>query len=131
MFSRVSLTVSALVAIIILLSLGSVQAARSAPKQPKIDARATPQLKVGDLSFKDLNRNGALDPYEDWRLPVEKRVSDLLSRMTLEEKAGLMQITSLNAGSLEDYLNQRHIRYLIVRDNLPARELAARANSSQ
>ncbi len=131
MSSRTSvLTVSTSLAVVVVLALASLQAVHSAPKQPKIDAR-TPLLKIGDLSFKDLNRSGALDPYEDWRLPVEKRVSDLLSRMTLEEKAGLMQITSFNAGSLEDYLNQRHIRYLILRDNLPARELAARANSSQ
>ena len=36
---------------------------------------------------RDLNRNGTVEPYEDWRLPVESRVSDLLGRMTLEEKA--------------------------------------------
>ncbi|MFT4186935.1 MAG: glycoside hydrolase family 3 N-terminal domain-containing protein [Micrococcaceae bacterium] len=29
-------------------------------------------------------------PYEDSSLPVEKRVTDLLSRMTLEDKAGMM-----------------------------------------
>ena len=63
--------------------------------------------------------------------PVEERVADLVSKMTLEEKAGLMQITSFNASALEEYLNQRHIRYLILRDNLTARELAARANSAQ
>lgn len=34
----------------------------------------------------DLNKNGKLDPYEDARLPVEKRVKDLLKRMTVEEK---------------------------------------------
>ena len=38
-------------------------------------------------SFRDLNGNGELDPYEDPRLPVEERVDDLLGRMTLEEKA--------------------------------------------
>jgi beta-glucosidase len=114
-----------------ILAIASLQAADTGPKQPRIDARVAPVLRIGTLSFKDLNRNGQLDPYEDWRLPVEKRVSDLLSRMTLEEKAGLMQITSFNASSLEDYLNQRQIRYLILRDNLPARELAARANQSQ
>jgi beta-glucosidase len=113
------------------LAFALLQAAHSAPKPPKIEARSAPLLKVGEQSFKDLNRNGALDPYEDWRLPVEKRVSDLLSRMTLQEKAGLMQITSFNTGFLQDYLQQRQIRYLILRDNLPARELAARANSSQ
>ena len=36
---------------------------------------------------RDLNRNGAIEPYEDWRQPVETRVNDLLGRMTAEEKA--------------------------------------------
>jgi beta-glucosidase len=36
---------------------------------------------------RDLNRNGATEPYEDWRLPVETRVSDLLGRLTPQEKA--------------------------------------------
>lgn len=36
---------------------------------------------------RDLNKNGSIEPYENWRLPVETRVSDLLSRMTAEEKA--------------------------------------------
>jgi len=128
---RLSTPVSIALVLAVALAIASTQAAGTAPKQPKIDGRAAPLLKVGNLSFKDLNRNGVLDPYEDWRLPVDRRVADLLSRMTLEEKAGLMQITSFNAGSLEDYLNQRNIRYLILRDNLTARELAARANTSQ
>ncbi|MFJ8579600.1 discoidin domain-containing protein [Micromonospora sp. NPDC093277] len=36
---------------------------------------------------RDLNKNGTIEPYEDWRLPVETRVNDLLGRMTAEEKA--------------------------------------------
>lgn len=42
------------------------------------------------LGFKDLNRNGELDRYEDWRLPVEERARDLASRMSVEQIAGLM-----------------------------------------
>lgn len=42
------------------------------------------------FSFRDLNHNGKLDVYEDPRQPIETRVEDLLSQMTLEEKAGLM-----------------------------------------
>jgi len=49
----------------------------------------------GDLVYRDLNKNGHLDPYEDPRLPVEERVADLLAQMTLEEKAGLMFHTML------------------------------------
>jgi beta-glucosidase len=47
-------------------------------------------LTEDGFAFRDLNGNGRLDPYEDGRLPVEERVEDLLSRMTLEEKAGMM-----------------------------------------
>src|SRR5512132_3029215 len=84
-------------AVIVAFRCASPQAASPVLKQPKIGTRGDAVLKVGTLSFKDLNRNGVLDPYEDWRLPVAKRVADLLSRMSLEEKAGLMQITSFNA----------------------------------
>ncbi|WP_375447592.1 glycoside hydrolase family 3 N-terminal domain-containing protein [uncultured Fibrella sp.] len=42
------------------------------------------------LAFKDLNKNGKLDPYEDWRLPVAVRATDLASKMSIEQIAGLM-----------------------------------------
>ena len=44
-------------------------------------------MAADGTSFRDLNGNGELDPYEDPRVPVEARVDDLLARMTLEEKA--------------------------------------------
>ncbi len=47
-------------------------------------------LETDGLAFKDLNQNGELDPYEDWRLPVEERARDLASRMSIEKIAGLM-----------------------------------------
>jgi beta-glucosidase len=47
-------------------------------------------LRVDGRVFRDLNGNGGLDPYEDHRQPVQVRVEDLLSRMTLEEKAGML-----------------------------------------
>ncbi len=42
--------------------------------------------------FRDLNKNGKKDIYEDTTASVEKRIGDLLSQMTLEEKAGMMFI---------------------------------------
>jgi len=42
------------------------------------------------FTFRDLNNNGRLDSYEDYRLPIDERVEDLLSQMTLEEKSGMM-----------------------------------------
>ena len=45
-------------------------------------------------AFKDLNRNGSLDVYEDWRLPAEVRAEDLAQQLTIEEIAGLMLYSS-------------------------------------
>ena len=47
-------------------------------------------LTVDRYAFKDLNKNGALDTYEDWRLSVEERAKDLASKMSVEQIAGLM-----------------------------------------
>lgn len=47
-------------------------------------------IESGGFKFKDLNKNGELDKYEDWRLPAEERASDLASRLSIEEIAGLM-----------------------------------------
>jgi len=47
-------------------------------------------LKVDGLPFKDLNKNGKLDKYEDWRLPVDVRAKDLASKMSVDQIAGLM-----------------------------------------
>ncbi len=47
-------------------------------------------LTIDGLAFKDLNKNGKLDRYEDWRKPVAERAKDLASQMTLDQIAGLM-----------------------------------------
>lgn len=47
-------------------------------------------IEIDRYAFKDLNQNGQLDPYEDWRLDVDTRAKDLASRMTKEQIAGLM-----------------------------------------
>ena len=75
------------------------------PSQPALDTRVAEILHLDGLRFKDLNKNGRVDVYEDWRQPVERRVENLLSHMTLEEKAGMLLINTLNAeagGRLSD-----------------------------
>jgi beta-glucosidase len=71
-------------------------AAAAPPAQPELGVRSKPLIERGPLRFKDLNANGKLDPYEDWRLPPERRAADLAARMTLEEKAGMMLIATNN-----------------------------------
>ena len=41
-------------------------------------------------AFKDLNKNGTLDTYEDWRRTAHKRAEDLAKQLSIEEIAGLM-----------------------------------------
>ncbi len=56
-------------------------------------------LEVDGLKFKDLNSNGKLDVYEDYRQDVEARIADLLAQMTIEEEVGLL---FCNNTALED-----------------------------
>ncbi len=58
---------------------------------------AAPVLTIDGVEFRDLNKNGRLDPYEDHRLPIPHRVDDLLSQMTLEEKCGMLMHPMINA----------------------------------
>ena len=51
------------------------------------------------MPFRDLNDNGVMDPFEDPRCGVEERVDDLLGRLSLEEKVGLMFQTVIEAGA--------------------------------
>lgn len=47
-------------------------------------------IEQDGYAFKDLDKNGLLDPYEDWRLSSEERAKDLASKLSTEEIAGLM-----------------------------------------
>ncbi|CAI2439771.1 glycoside hydrolase family 3 protein [Serratia plymuthica] len=62
----------------------------AAPPQPELSLHEATLLTVDGLKFKDLNHSGKLEPYEDWRLLPEERAADLVKRMTLQEKAGVM-----------------------------------------
>jgi beta-glucosidase len=47
-------------------------------------------ITIDGFAFKDLNKNGKLDKYEDWRLSADVRARDLASQMSVEQIAGLM-----------------------------------------
>lgn len=92
-------------------------------EQPVLEARVKPVIEHEGLQFKDLNDSGSVDPYEDWRLPVEERVADLVAQMTLEEKSGLMLINTLNAGCegtvanpAKDYIENQFMHRFILRN---------------
>ena len=55
-------------------------------------------LTIENFTFRDLNKNGKLDIYEDSRELIKDRVDDLLKQMTIEEKVGQMFITMIGMG---------------------------------
>ena len=59
--------------------------------RPRLSAASKDRFIQADGEwFKDMNDNGALDAYENWRLDASQRVADLLSRMSLQQKAGTL-----------------------------------------
>ena len=64
------------------------------PTTPALGSRTGRLITHDNLQFRDLNGDGELNPYEDWRLTPAERAADLVTRMTTEEKAGLMVIGS-------------------------------------
>jgi beta-glucosidase len=84
-----------LMAMMVAFSLLESAAQTSADKkQPLLGYRSAKLIKIGKQQFKDLNRNGKLDPYEDWRLSNDARAKNLLSQMSVEQKVGFMLIST-------------------------------------
>ncbi len=111
-----------------LAALSAIPAQGQAAAQPDLGARSAAKLTVDGLSFKDLNRSGKLEPYEDWRLTPQARANDLVGRMTLDEKAGTMMHGTVPApgntfGSGEHYdlegaaklINEKRVSSFITR----------------
>ena len=81
--------------------------------QPELTTRSIPLLTAEGYEFKDFNRDGVLDAYEDWRLSPAARAQDLVSGMTLEEKAGMLLHGSMSAFGSASY-DIEHARRLIL-----------------
>ena len=80
--------------ILLIISLLTFELNAQKVAQPQLGSRSAKILKKSGFEFKDLNKNGKLDKYEDWRLPQEARIQDLVSQMTIEEKIGFMLIST-------------------------------------
>lgn len=59
------------------------------------DENNPPILTIKGFTFKDLNKNGKLDVYEDTRLSIKERAHDLVNKMTDEEKANFLMGTGM------------------------------------
>ncbi len=84
-------------------------------------------ITKGGYAFKDLNRNGKLDVYEDWRKDPVARAKDLASKLSIEEIAGMMLYSGHQAVNGPEITDAQ--RKFLKEDNLRA-VLMTRVSSS-
>lgn len=126
------------------LPLAACATVPSAPGQPALTTRGIPLITADGRQFRDLDRNGALTPYEDWRLSPQARAADLLARMTLAEKAGQMVVgnlpgnaqrgqpdTAYSEAGATAMIRERFVTAGVSRLSVPARPLLVANNRLQ
>ena len=76
-----------LVCLALLISAGSIYTGNiSASNKPTGNKSGNNSKDIYKKTWIDFNKNGVKDVYEDPSAPIEARIADLLSQMTLEEK---------------------------------------------
>lgn len=100
--------------------------------QPELVARVKNVIDADGYQFKDLNDNGELDPYEDWRLTAEERAEDLLGRMDVTQKAAQMVHLTL-VSSKESWFSENNVGFALVYEYIfdNAAEAVKRTNEIQ
>ena len=88
-------------------------------------------LEVDGLKFKDLNKNGQLDVYEDWRKTDDERIVDLLSQMTPEEKIGGLLTYNVDLTQAAADIKEYHITNLLFNLNGTPDVVATQLNNLQ
>lgn len=115
-----------------------------AVQPPTIGVRSASVITEDGYDFKDLNDNGELDPYEDWRLSPADRAADLVSLMNLDQQIGLLEEGPMSAtptdedGTLSarqiEAITNGHVRQSLIRwpsGSLTATAVARHMNNMQ
>lgn len=107
-------------------------------EQPVLDPHVKSILEVEGFQFIDLNDNGSLDVYEDWREDAQTRADDLVSQMTAREKIAQMQHPTYLPRSdgkiapyLEEYCADYGIGMLLIRELNSVEAAATTMNAIQ
>lgn len=141
--------IAALLGTVVLAGCGQAWTVQEKDGYNLIDQKGGPQLgyspasgveiiTVGRHAFKDLNRNGKLDVYEDWRKSPQQRAKDLASQLSIEEIAGLMLYSghqSVPSAELTEeqkkFLKDDNLRAVLITTVKDARTAALWNNNMQ
>lgn len=107
-------------------------------EQPALNPHFKSIIEVDGCQFIDLNANGSLDVYEDWRQDAETRADDLVSQMTAREKIAQMQHPTYLpradgkiAPYLQEYCTDYGIGMLLIRELNSVEAAATTMNTVQ
>jgi beta-glucosidase len=134
----ISAVSAAAVAVSLLAGVSFAESDAAAYEQPTLNPRSKSIIEVDGYQFIDLNSNGTLDVYEDWREDAETRAADLVSQMTVREKIAQMQHPTYLPRSdgkiapyLEEYCTDYGIGMLLIRELNSVEAAATTMNSIQ
>jgi len=131
---------SALASVTMAFSMMSGTALAEAPayEQPVLNPHVKSIIEADGYQFIDLNGNGTLDVYEDWRQDADARADDLVAQMTVREKIAQMQHPTFLPRSdgkipsyLEKWCNREGIGMLLVRELNSVQAAAETMNTIQ
>ena len=121
-----------------LMMTGAFAEEAKAFEQPALNPRVKSIIEAEGYQFIDLNGNGTLDVYEDWRLDADTRAVDLVSQMTVREKIAQMQHPTYLPRSdgkiapyLEKYCSDYGIGMLLIRELNSVQTAAETMNTVQ
>lgn len=117
------LSLAAAVALTGSLAVGPAFAQEERYQQPTLNPHVKSIMEVDGYQFIDLNSNGELDVYEDWRQDADTRAADLVSQMTAREKISQMQHPTFLPRAdgeipscLQEWCNEEGIGMLLIRE---------------
>jgi len=120
---RRGLSLAAAVALTGSLAVGPAFAQEERYQQPTLNPHVKSIMEVDGYQFIDLNSNGELDVYEDWRQDADTRAADLVSQMTVREKISQMQHPTFLPRAdgeipsyLQEWCNEEGIGMLLIRE---------------
>lgn len=120
---RRGLSLAAAVALTGSLAVGPAFAQEERYQQPTLNPHVKSIMEVDGYQFIDLNSNGELDVYEDWRQDADIRAADLVSQMTVREKISQMQHPTFLPRAdgeipsyLQEWCNEEGIGMLLIRE---------------
>lgn len=90
------------------------------------------------LAFKDMNGNGTLDKWEDWRLSADERAADLAPQLSVDQVSGMMLFSGHESApgdgltaAQKEYLDESFLRNVLYAGGNNVEEVVLWTNEMQ